>query len=187
MRIKVMQSLYAWHTNHEEPDVIYELNLKEAVEKVREAESIKGDKGDSKLMYALFYETITNIEKLDDYIEQKTKNWEIERIALLDRIMIHMGLTEILYMQDIPPKVTINEYLEIAKKYSTPKSSKFINGILDALLNEFKTSGTLNKAGRGLVEETPLEKRRPKIATGSHPLKPGKRPRIARPKRDKFN
>ncbi len=84
-------------------------------------------------------------------MEGKTPNWDKERIADLDTILIKMAICEFLKFPSIPVKVTINEYLEIAKEYSTPKSSIFINGILDKLSKEYKEDGKLNKIGRGLM------------------------------------
>ena len=89
--------------------------------------------------------------KLSEEMEGKTPNWDKERIADLDRILIKMAICEFLKFPSIPVKVTINEYLEIAKEYSTPKSSIFINGILDKLSKEYKEDGKLNKMGRGLM------------------------------------
>ena len=83
-------------------------------------------------------------------IEGKTPNWDKERIAEMDMIILKMGIAEFLHFPSIPVRATINEYLEIAKEYSTPKSSIFINGILDKLVKEFETSKKLNKIGRGL-------------------------------------
>ena len=81
-------------------------------------------------------------------------NWDLSRIALIDRILLRMGICEILFFPDIPPKVSINESIEIAKDYSTSSSGKFINGILDAILDDLKKDGKLNKKGRGLLEES---------------------------------
>lgn len=75
-------------------------------------------------------------DRLDDIIRNHAEKWELERIASLDRIILRMAICEILIFDDIPPKVTINEAIEIAKKYSTGKSDKFINGILDAVLRQ---------------------------------------------------
>ncbi len=97
---------------------------------------------------------IANIDEIDGYIKMRIDNWEIERIALVDKILLQICIAEILFFPDIPPKVSINEAIEIAKEFSTSNSGKFINGILDALLNDFKTAGKLKKTGRGLVEET---------------------------------
>ena len=98
----------------------------------------------------LFTKVVLNDEKLSQEIEGKTPNWDKERIAEMDMIILKMGIAEFLYFPSIPVRATINEYLEIAKEYSTPKSSIFINGILDKLVKEFETSKKLNKIGRGL-------------------------------------
>jgi N utilization substance protein B len=89
-------------------------------------------------------------EKYTKDIIGKTPNWDKDRIADLDMIMIKMGIAEFLHFPSIPVKVTINEYLEIAKEYSTPKSSIFINGILDKLVQQYRDDNSLNKIGRGL-------------------------------------
>ena len=103
-------------------------------------------------------ELINNVNRhkneLDELIKGRVANWEMNRIALIDLILLRMGICEILYFPDIPPKVSINEQIEIAKEYSTAGSAKFINGILDAILSNEKESGKLNKKGRGLVEES---------------------------------
>jgi len=99
----------------------------------------------------LFRKTILNEEKLSKEIDGKTPNWDTERIAELDMIILKMGITEFLNFPSIPVRATINEYLEIAKEYSTPKSSLFINGILDKIVKEFTEARKLNKIGRGLT------------------------------------
>ncbi len=98
----------------------------------------------------LLRKVILNNDKLGDQIDGKTPNWDKERIAEIDMIILKMGISEFLYFPSIPVKVTINEYLEISKEYSTPKSSLFINGILDKLVKELGAEEKLNKIGRGL-------------------------------------
>lgn len=109
------------------------------------------DVDDKQFAIDLFRKTILNSSAINDEIEQKTKNWDADRIANLDYVLLQMGISELQHFPSIPVKVTINEYLEIAKEYSTPKSSIFINGILDKLVKEYKTDGKLNKVGRGLM------------------------------------
>lgn len=99
----------------------------------------------------LFNRTIENKEEHQKLIEPKLKNWDADRLAILDVILIRMALSEFLYFPSIPVKVTINEYLDIAKEYSTPKSKDFINGVLDALMKDLKKKNELNKSGRGLL------------------------------------
>lgn len=99
----------------------------------------------------LLQKTLLQGEALEAEIEGKTPNWDKERIAEMDAILLKMAIAELLYFSSIPEKVTINEYLEIAKEYSTPKSSIFINGVLDKLTRDYKASGRLKKSGRGLL------------------------------------
>ncbi len=99
----------------------------------------------------LFRKTKLAEKELEGAIDGKTPNWDQERIAKLDQIMLQLAICEFLKFPSIPVKVTINEYLEIAKEYSTAKSSIFINGILDKLSKEYIEQGTLNKIGRGLL------------------------------------
>jgi transcription antitermination protein NusB len=96
---------------------------------------------------------LENIQEFDEIIRLKAMNWEFHRIAILDRIILRIGVCELKFFEDVPPKVSINEAIEISKKYSTEKSGKFINGILDAVLQDLKDSGQFIKTGRGLVEE----------------------------------
>ena len=109
------------------------------------------DTEDKEFVSNLFRKTVLNeVEFAKEYVD-KTPNWDTERIAELDTIVIKMAICEFLKFPSIPIKVTINEYLEIVKEYSTPKSSIFINGILDNLVKEFQANKKLNKVGRGLM------------------------------------
>ncbi len=99
----------------------------------------------------LLTKTLLKNAALEKEIEGKTPNWDKDRIADIDSILLKMAICELLHFSSIPERVTINEYLEIAKEYSTPKSSIFINGILDKLTKEYKAEGKLNKMGRGLL------------------------------------
>jgi N utilization substance protein B len=83
----------------------------------------------------LFETTTIHRKELDGYIKAKSENWDFERIAIIDRLIIRMAICEFLFFDDIPPKVSISEAIEIAKKYSTDESSAFVNGILDAVLH----------------------------------------------------
>ena len=99
----------------------------------------------------LFRKTVLNEKDLAKEYMDKTPNWDSERIAEIDTIILKMAICEFLKFPSIPVKVTLNEYLEIAKEYSTPKSSIFINGILDNLVKELNTNKRIIKAGRGLM------------------------------------
>ena len=106
---------------------------------------------DKEFAVNLFRKTYLKDGKLSNEMQGKTPNWDKDRIAEIDTVLLKMAICEFLEFPSIPVKVTINEYLEISKEYSTPKSSIFINGILDKLSKEYKTDGKLNKIGRGLM------------------------------------
>jgi N utilization substance protein B len=106
---------------------------------------------DKEFAINLFKKTLLNQSSINKEIELKTKNWDSDRIANVDYVLLQMAICELKNFPSIPVKVTINEYLEISKEYSTPKSSIFINGILDKLVKEYDAAGELNKAGRGLM------------------------------------
>ncbi|MCH7524193.1 MAG: transcription antitermination factor NusB [Bacteroidetes bacterium] len=109
------------------------------------------DKEDKDFALTLLKKTLLNANIFSDEIAIKTTNWDKDRIAKIDFALLQMAICEFLKFPSIPIKVTINEYLEIAKEYSTPKSSIFINGILDKIVKEYDAKGTLNKVGRGLL------------------------------------
>ncbi len=109
------------------------------------------DADDKQYAIDLFKKTLLNRTAINKEIEQKTQNWDTDRIALVDHVLLQMAICELKNFPSIPVKVTLNEYLEIAKEYSTPKSSIFINGILDKLVKEYEDAGTLKKIGRGLL------------------------------------
>jgi len=106
---------------------------------------------DQKFIVDLFRVTIGQSEPLGVLIDGKTKNWELERIALTDIILIKMALVEFIYFSSIPIKVTLNEYIEMSKLFSTPKSQMFINGLLDKMVEDLKSEKKIKKVGRGLI------------------------------------
>ena len=104
-----------------------------------------------------FFENIFNFTIENDVnsrvlIAEKTKNWDIERLAFTDKVIISMALAEMIHFPSIPVKVTINEYIDISKTYSTPKSKQFVNGLLDVLAKELTEKGQIRKSGRGLLD-----------------------------------
>jgi N utilization substance protein B len=109
------------------------------------------DDDDRAFVKELFTKVALHHTEFDSDIDEKTPNWEYDRIAEMDLILIKMAMTEFLYFPSIPTKVSINEYLEIAKDYSSEKSSFFINGVLDKIEKEYKASGKIQKIGRGLI------------------------------------
>lgn len=115
--------------------------------------SLFKDNDDEEQYYkTLFRKTIIDDKKVSELISSKTDNWELDRIAKMDVILMKMAITEAIEFPTIPLKVSLNEYIEISKFYSTPKSNAFINGILDRAFDELKKQGEIKKVGRGLIE-----------------------------------
>jgi len=145
VREKVLQALYA-----------YEISKEPIAEVAKNILSdLRKHKNDFEFARELLLATVQHQKELDGYIKSKTTNWQFERIAVIDMLLLRMGICEFLYFPDIPPKVTINEIIEIAKVFSTEKSGQFLNGILDAVLGELRKNGLLKKSGRGLLNESP--------------------------------
>lgn len=144
IRELVMQALYAAEIAKDPPQHVIDTILIE----------LKSNTPDFDFANMLFLKTITHQADIDKQIKARTEHWDFHRIALLDKILLRMAVCELLYFPDIPPKVSINEAIEIAKDYSTDGSSTFINGILDAILIDMRKTDVLKKSGRGLVEST---------------------------------
>ncbi len=107
---------------------------------------------DREFAETLYKQTLIEDDKMEKLIAGSVQNWDVERVALLDKIILKMALTEMQLFRGIPVKVTINEYIEISKLYSTPKSKQFVNGILDKLAQDLAASGDIRKSGRGLLD-----------------------------------
>jgi transcription antitermination protein NusB len=116
------------------------------------------NKEDENFVKILFRKSVLNTKSCSELIDNNTTNWELERIALMDILVMQLAITEILEFPEIPVKVTLNEYIEIAKYYCTSKSSTFVNGILDNIVKEIRQKGLFNKYGRGLVGESTKNK-----------------------------
>jgi N utilization substance protein B len=115
-------------------------------------EPLYRDVDDKDFATELLRRAVTQSERFEEMIAEKAKNWEMERIAQMDILLMKLALAEFLYFETIPVKVSMNEYIELSKDFSTNKSKVFINGILDKLVAELKDSGELRKLGRGLIE-----------------------------------
>lgn len=141
LRIKIMQTLYA-HKMSKDP-----------IEKVKADIFTKID-DEENLEFAnkLVDLVLQNTDSFDEVITKKVDNWELERIGVVERILIMMAMTELLYFPEIPPKVSINEAIEIAKEYCSRNSGRFVNGILDSIFDEMKKDNKLKKVGRGLID-----------------------------------
>ncbi|GAB3691134.1 hypothetical protein GCM10027592_08940 [Spirosoma flavus] len=107
---------------------------------------------DELFLNTLFQKSLENETEYEQLLADQLQNWDVERVAMLDRIILKLAVCELLSFPNIPVKVTINEYIELAKAYSTPKSGKFVNGILDNLSEKLQASGRLRKSGRGLLD-----------------------------------
>jgi len=142
IREKVVQALYAHELTGDAAEHVIRHNVT----------GFKENRDAHEFAKQLVVETINHATEVDKIIKGKVTNWDFERIALLDRLILRMAITELKYFKDIPPKVTMNEAIELAKLFSTEKSGQFVNGVLDAVLDDMRTGGELQKAGRGLFE-----------------------------------
>lgn len=140
IREKVVQTLYAYEMTKYPIDQVIHLNLT----------GLNDNKDAFTFAKKLVAETINHGAEIDKIIKQKVANWDFKRIALLDRLILRMAICELIFFKEIPPKVSMNEAIELAKLFSTEKSGQFVNGILDAVFDDLKGSGELEKAGRGL-------------------------------------
>lgn len=113
---------------------------------------LKDEKDDLEFMSVLFKKTIIYKGQFEELIDKHTKNWDIERIANMDMLLMQMALAEILYLPNVPIKASLNEYIDISKEYSTPNSKTFVNGVLDKIIADLKGQNLINKTGRGLKE-----------------------------------
>lgn len=145
IRETVLQALYAEELSRDSWEHILEVIIKPKLQTEKEA---------YKFAENLFLRTLNHQDEIDEIIQKHIKNWKIERLTTIDKLILRIALCEFLYFEQIPTKVTINEALEIAKKYSTSKSSNFVNGILDAALEELREADRINKKGRGLIESS---------------------------------
>lgn len=115
-------------------------------------EQFRDDAEDRQFIHTLVFETIKNDAYWESLITARLKNWDIDRVALIDFILMKMALSEIVYVETIPVKVSINEYIELSKEYSTPKSNLFINGVIDKVVLDLRNENKIVKTGRGLIE-----------------------------------
>ena len=109
-------------------------------------------KDDINFASSLFDSTVDNTSEYDEYIIKNSKNWKLDRISLMDKSILRMGIDEMIHFPNIPIKVTMNECIDIAKDYSTPKSGLFINGVLDVISLNLQKKGIIKKSGKGLID-----------------------------------
>jgi N utilization substance protein B len=150
------QSIY-WNDDMEYVLVMVEKTLKkfraDSGEKAQLMPLFKNEE-DEEFVKILFRKAVLNTKKCSELIDSNTTNWEVERIALMDILVMQLAITEVIEFPEIPVKVTLNEYIEIAKYYCTSKSSTFVNGILDNIVKEIREKGMFKKYGRGLLGES---------------------------------
>ena len=144
-----------WAEDHEIVRSMTDKTFKSFEEKTGavEIQKLSLDWEEDKEFVGKLFVTAAHLDKAyHDLIANNTKNWEVDRLPLTDRVILQMAIAELIEFPNIPVKVTINEYIELAKQYSTPKSRQFINGILDVIAKELKQSGKIKKSGRGLMD-----------------------------------
>lgn len=146
-RERVLQALYAYDISQLPPDFLSQ-------------DIFKDIENGPHLEFArkLYRDTLENMNDLDLILQSHLEHWDISRVNPIDRGLLRMGISEILYCEEIPIKVTINEIIELAKRYSTDESPKFVNGILDAALKQLAKEGKIKKTGRGLIDTSSKKK-----------------------------
>jgi len=145
LREAVLKAVYAFLLSNDDASHVIATQIKPEAK----------EKEDLQFAEKLFLTTAKQGPSYDQYIDARIQNWELSRIALVDKIILRMAIAEFLTFDDIPTKVTINEAIEVAKKFSTANSGKFVNGVLDGVLEDLKQQGLINKTGLGLVDTPP--------------------------------
>jgi len=149
IREHVLQALYAWKLGMDSPTDQYDSMLSEVQEQIRIAKKSSLAEDDIQFMQTLFFESIEHWDEHIPLVQDHLDNWDFERLAVVDKILIQMALTELLSCKEVPVRVTINECLELAKLYSTAKSAHFINGVVDKVQIKLSKEGKIVKTGRG--------------------------------------
>jgi N utilization substance protein B len=142
VREKVVQALYAHEISGDTVEHVIRYNLA----------GLERNKDAYDFARQLVSATVEHGEAIDQIIKRKIAHWDFSRLAVLDRLILRMAICELMYFKEIPPKVSMDEAIELAKLFSTEKSGQFVNGILDAAFDELRGSGSLDKEGRGLWE-----------------------------------
>lgn len=166
IRARVLQACYATLTSGSTHEAVYRQLLADDYEELRKlgapAKSVEAldrqepASEDAVFLRDLFFGALRRQEEHELRLTPLLENWELSRVALIDRILLVMGVEELLFFPEIPVKVTLNEYLDLAREYSTDKSSQFVNGILDKVLRTAKAKGDIQKSGKGLLDTAVL-------------------------------
>lgn len=141
IRIKALEVLYAHQISREPIDKV----KKDLISGLEDSE-------DFEFASSLIDSVLKHQRAIDQMVREKIDNWQYERVSILDKILIRICIAEMLFFPEIPPKVSINEALELAKMYCSQRSPVFINGVLDGILSDLKKDNKLNKTGRGLID-----------------------------------
>lgn len=144
-RVTVIQALYASQVGEMSPEDVISQIIKPA---------LSDSKENLQFAESLFLKSLKSLEDLDSDLQSQVENWDLSRLATLDKIIIKAALVEIREFSQIPVKVSINEAIEIAKSFSTDQSGKFVNGILDGIRKKWNESGLIQKEGRGLIDKS---------------------------------
>jgi N utilization substance protein B len=159
-RVCALQALYAHDLAGGRP--------RHHVETVIEPE-LEDDAASLDFASKLFMETVLHQEEADAAIARRSENWDLDRLARLDRALLRMGVAELLAFEDIPPKVTLDEAVEVAQSFGTDHSGSFVNGVLDAIMLDLEREGRLQKSGRGLVGIESVRERAAEAASANGP------------------
>ncbi|HPD33700.1 MAG TPA: transcription antitermination factor NusB [Candidatus Kapabacteria bacterium] len=151
----IFYRMYKFDTNDEEKIDTKKILKPEEIQEIEADIPIHWSTSEIEFGKDLIAKTLENQKQFDELIEKFSKNWEFDRIALIDKIIMRMTIAQFLYFPLIPIKVAINEAIELAKLYSTNSSSTFINGILDAVKSELLEKNMIKKEGKGLIENNP--------------------------------
>ena len=142
VRERVLQAVYAYEASEDPVEHVIDTLIRP---------TFGEDKTYLRFAERLFLKTADAKAEADVLIDRHIENWDLNRLARTDRYVLWMAITELLYFEDIPPKVTLNEAVEVARVFGTDKSPAFVNGVLDAVLRELEGTDRMTKTGRGLV------------------------------------
>ncbi|MGC8595240.1 MAG: transcription antitermination factor NusB [Candidatus Kryptoniota bacterium] len=147
-RERVLQALYAYDLSGSDPEFL----SNEIFQDIDDEMSLE-------FARKLYRDTLEHLGEIDALIQRHLEHWDVSRVNPVDRNILRMGISELLFFKEVPTKVTINEAIEISKKYSTEESPKFVNGILDAALKLLTREKRIIKEGRGLIDQTTRKKK----------------------------
>jgi N utilization substance protein B len=155
VRTRVFQALFAQLNSENDPKAVFDRLLHEMWQNVNKQEKPIATEDDALFLHDLYYTAARHATEYQDLLRTAIPNWDLARVAKADLALILLGITEMITFPAIPVSVSINEYIEISKEYSTEKSATFINGVLDALHHRLVEQGQIQKSGTGLATARP--------------------------------